>query len=73
MNWGDGASPQTRDAFLVEWDRDFVPSSGDSSHAAGARLASLLDELARRGRGGVTVYLLRNLFDERDVPLTKRK
>jgi 2,3-bisphosphoglycerate-dependent phosphoglycerate mutase/probable phosphoglycerate mutase len=75
MNWGDGASPQTRDAFLVEWDRatrdrDFAPSSGDSSRAAGARLASLLDDLARQGggdvalvtHGGVTVDLLRNLF-----------
>jgi broad specificity phosphatase PhoE len=75
MNWGDGAWPQTRDAFLAEWDRatwdrDFAPSSGDSSHAAGARIASLLDELARQGggdvalvtHGGVTVDLLRNLF-----------
>jgi broad specificity phosphatase PhoE len=75
MNWGDGASPQTRGAFLVEWDRatwdrDFAPSSGDSSRAAGTRLASLLDELARQGgrdaalvtHGGVTVDLLRNLF-----------
>lgn len=75
MNWGDGGALQTREDFLAEWaratrERDFTPRSGDSSRAAGRRVASLLDELAEGGggavavvaHGGVTVDLLRNLF-----------
>jgi broad specificity phosphatase PhoE len=53
MNWGEaphGAPPQPLDAFLREWertthDRDYVPSSGDSSRAAGERFRLLLGEL----------------------------
>lgn len=78
MNWGLSPVPQTAAEFLAEWaratrERDFVPLSGDSSHCAGGRFASLLDELSRRhpgervalvSHGGVTVDLLRTLFGD---------
>lgn len=78
MNWGAGPEPQALEAFLADWarattDRDFRPSSGDSSRAAGARLLALLDELAGRyagervalvTHGGVTLDAVRNLFPD---------
>ncbi|HEX2033454.1 MAG TPA: histidine phosphatase family protein [Chloroflexota bacterium] len=78
MNWGDGAPGQSLAAFLQEWaratqERDFVPSSGESSRAAGARLRAALDDLALTypgqrlvivTHGGVTVDLLRTLFGD---------
>ncbi len=79
MNW-PGEPHQTREAFLEEWqrstnDRDFRPSFGDLSRAAGDRFAAFLDERhATRpdGRilvvahGGVTIDLVRTWFgDER--------
>ncbi|WP_051815922.1 histidine phosphatase family protein [Glycomyces tenuis] len=77
MNW-DGSLPIA--AFLEEWsrasrDRDFVPSVGDSSRAAGARFREFLVEhgggdavLAVACHGGVTVDLLRTLLGDDGVP-----
>ena len=81
MNWGDGPVRQTLPEFLADWarataDRDFVPSSGDSSRAAGARLQALLHELAPAlagepialvTHGGVTADFLRTLFGDTEV------
>jgi broad specificity phosphatase PhoE len=78
MNWGDGPPGQPLGDFLAEWarasaDRDFTPSSGVSSRAAGARLLAALDDLATTGpggrlvlvtHGGVTVDLLRTLLGD---------
>lgn len=57
MNWGErapeaaGSPPQPLEEFLREWERatrcrDYVPTSGDSSRAAGERFRLLLKELA---------------------------
>ena len=79
MNWG-GPTSQSAEAFFAEWertvaDRDYVPSSGNSSRAAAARFAMFLDDADRGHRagpiavvshGGVTIDLLRDLIgDER--------
>jgi len=78
MNWGAGSVQQTLPEFLADWtrattDRDYTPPSGDSSRAAGARFLDLLEELASNSQanpvalvthGGVTVDLLRTLFDD---------
>lgn len=71
MNWGDGDTTQSLDDFLREWARatqvrDFTPSHGDSSEAAGDRFRSLLEELVGRhdrsaestGRDGAPVVLV---------------
>lgn len=77
MNW-DGVACSF-DEFLAEWDRstrdrDYVPSCGDSSHIAAARLLSFLDEHRDEGivvavtHGGVTIDLLRTLLgDELEI------
>ncbi|GAA4055823.1 histidine phosphatase family protein [Actinomadura miaoliensis] len=77
MNW-DGSLPWPE--FLVEWDRtvtdrDYTPSSGDSSRQAGERLADFLVEhqgcrgpVAMVVHGGVTVDLLRTLLGDAAVP-----
>ncbi len=77
MNWDGG---QTFEEFVAEWsrsllERDYVPSSGDSSRRAGERLrAFLLDVAAEPGpvaaatHGGVTVDLLRTLLGEGVLP-----
>jgi broad specificity phosphatase PhoE len=81
MNWGAAAIPQTLPEFLADWsrataNRDYVPSAGDSSRAAGARILAVLEELASRPRGaavalathgGVTVDLLRTLIGDDDL------
>jgi len=71
---------QRLDQFLAEWatavrDRDFVPSSGDSSRGAGERMRACLAELAGEPgpvavvtHGGATVDLLRTLLGDRAVP-----
>ena len=78
MNWGDGPPGQPLAAFLREWaqataDRDFPPSSGESSRVAGARLRTALDDLAAVHpgarlvlvtHGGVTIDLLRTLLGD---------
>lgn len=78
MNWGEGPPGQSLGDFLEEWaratrDRDFCPSSGESSRMAGARLLGTLDDLAVAHpgerivvvtHGGVTVDLLRTLFGD---------
>ncbi|MBD2869076.1 histidine phosphatase family protein [Paenibacillus arenilitoris] len=50
-NWGD-LPEQTFDEFVAMWERstrdpDYVPPVGDSAKQAGARLSSLLKELAK--------------------------
>lgn len=79
MNWGDGPAGQTLEQFLEEWtrateDRDYTPTSGASSRAAGRRFESVLVELSSRypgqavaiiAHGGVTIDLLRNVFSDR--------
>jgi broad specificity phosphatase PhoE len=77
VNW-DG--DQTFEQFLAEWDRsvldrDFVPSHGDSSRRAAARLRDfLLDLAAEPGpvaavtHGGVTADLLRTLVGDGGLP-----
>lgn len=77
MNW-EGSGAQSFESFLAEWthttnDRRYVPSTGDSSQAAGDRFREFLDEVADRypGRlfvvvshGGVTVDCLRDLLSD---------
>lgn len=77
MNW-DGSVPIGE--FLREWqratdDRDFAPSTGESSRAAGERFKGFLVEhlasaavLAVACHGGVTVDLLRTLLGDEGVP-----
>lgn len=77
MNW-DGTGPV--EAFLEEWsrasaDRDFTPTSGDSSRAAGSRFRDFLSEWEGRDasiaavcHGGVTTDLLRTLLGDDGVP-----
>jgi broad specificity phosphatase PhoE len=79
MNWAADKTGQSPEQFLGEWaastaDRDFLPTSGDSSRVAGLRFEEALREhagtLPAEGRfvavahGGVTVDLLRNLLDD---------
>lgn len=74
MNW-DGESDF--DDFISEWqqataDRDYVPTAGDSSRAAGARFMEALDQRCQEGaasliavaHGGVTVDLLRTILGD---------
>lgn len=77
VNW-PGEPAQSLTAFRREWDwstadRDFLPSLGDSSRAAGDRFAAFLTELHERlpdgqvivvAHGGVTVDLLRTWFGD---------
>lgn len=77
MNW-DGGQPAEQ--FFAEWrttvrDRDFVPSAGDSSRAAGDRFRGFLSawaegpgSIAVTTHGGVTVDLLRTLLGDEAVP-----
>ncbi|MFI6604028.1 histidine phosphatase family protein [Nonomuraea sp. NPDC050536] len=79
MNW-DGSQPM--EEFLEDWmattrDRDFVPSSGDSSRQAAERMKACLHDLIGRPgpvslvtHGGVTVDLLRTLLGDDMVPIT---
>lgn len=78
MNW-DGS--QSIEGFRRDWttsveDRDFVPSSDDSSRQAAERLrACLVDLVGQPGslalvtRGEVTVDLLRMLLGDAVVPI----
>lgn len=80
MNWL-GEPYQSREDFRQEWecstaDRDFQPTFGDSSRAAGARFAAFLNErhtVLPNGRiivvahGGVTVDLVRTWFGDAHV------
>lgn len=75
-NWT--ADGQSFEQFRAEWrrastDRDFRPSTGDASRAAGERLRTALVELGGRhpgatvvvvSHGGVTVDLARNLIGD---------
>jgi broad specificity phosphatase PhoE len=63
MNWGEGpegAARQTVEEFLREWERatkerDYVPTPGDSSRAAGERFRMVLEELETDvGEGGIS-------------------
>ena len=77
LNWDD-AGEQAPEAFLAEWertvaDRAYVPSRGDSSHAAAARFREFLQAVNERHavgpvvavtHGGVTVDLLRSLIGD---------
>ncbi|MGX1909327.1 histidine phosphatase family protein [Streptomyces phaeochromogenes] len=77
MSW-DGTQPL--DSFLADWatsvkDRNFMPVSGDSSHAAAERMRACLVNLAGEPgpivivtHGGVTVDLLRTLIGDLAVP-----
>jgi broad specificity phosphatase PhoE len=76
MNW-DGQVPFA--VFSAEWartteDRAYVPSAGDSSHAAAQRLHALIRDVdsadepaAIVTHGGVTVDLLRTLLGDNAV------
>jgi broad specificity phosphatase PhoE len=77
VNW-DGAQPI--EDFLNDWarcvhDRDFVPSGGDSSRQAAARMLAFVQEqldapgaVAAVTHGGVTVDLLRTLLGDDALP-----
>ena len=77
MNW-DGAG--TVDEFMAEWarasaDRDYAPTSGDSSRVAGERFrAAIIDAAAAHDavivatHGGVTYDLLRTLLGDDTAP-----
>ncbi|NUT20639.1 MAG: histidine phosphatase family protein [Hamadaea sp.] len=77
MNW-DGRQPLAE--FLAEWERatrvrDFVPSSGDSSHRTAARMIAFLQSVTEaRGpvvavsHGGATSDMLRTLLGDDAVP-----
>lgn len=66
-------------AFLDDWehttsDRDFIPASGDSSHAAATRMRDAVVDHAGSGRfvviathGGVTLDLLRTIAGDQAV------
>jgi broad specificity phosphatase PhoE len=74
MNW-DGRQPLAE--FLADWeratlDRDFVPSTGDSSRRAAARLIGFLEHLgdhtvAAVTHGGITIDALRTLGGDAPV------
>jgi len=78
MTWVP-SSGMSLDEFLAEWerasaDRDYVPSIGASSRAAGARMAAVMARLAREHatgtvvcvtHGGATVDLLRDVIGDR--------
>ena len=75
MNWGDSAD-QSFDEFIAQWehcsqDRDYQPPVGDSSRAAGKRLASFAvachqssaaQTVVAVTHGGVLADFLRNVF-----------
>lgn len=77
FNWGDDPS-QSFEEFLLEWrkttlQRNYQPSTGNSSWDAGNKLKGLIDELiaGNNGKssllithGGVITDLLRNLFND---------
>lgn len=77
MNW-DGSVPIGE--FLAEWarataDRDYTPSAGESSRAAGKRFRSFIEAHAESDaavavacHGGVTVDLLRTLLGDDQIP-----
>ncbi len=78
MNWDGGCSLES---FLADWarttrDRDFVPSTGESSRQAGDRLHAYITgqltgaaPVAVVTHGGVTVDLLRKLMPDEALPV----
>ena len=84
MNWA-AAGDESLASFLADWelattDREFVPSSGDSSIQAAQRFIDALEDIAVRHRddhrvvivshGGITTDLLRTVLG--DAELTRR-
>lgn len=87
MDWSPSSGPV--EDFLAQWrrasrDRDYQPSTGDSSRAAGRRFEEVLRGLADAdadadvgpggsvvvvSHGGVTIDFLRNVIDEVDWAL----
>jgi broad specificity phosphatase PhoE len=81
MNWGDALMPQSIDEFVADWqhatfDPSWTPPSGTSSHATGARMHALLDELVQAREverslavthGGATLDLLRQITTDIDL------
>ncbi|NOU94356.1 histidine phosphatase family protein [Paenibacillus sp. LMG 31456] len=80
-NWGD-LPEQTFDEFVTMWERctrdpDFIPPVGDSAKQAGARLSSLLLEMAKKHphesnivivtHGGLITDFLVNTFTENQL------
>ncbi len=77
MNW-DGVG--TADEFMADWarasaDRDYVPTSGDSSRAAGERFRAAIRDMAAgndvvivAAHGGVTWDLLREVLGDDAAP-----
>jgi len=79
MEW---EQKQSLDEFLTEWnktdkDRSYVPSLGESSNNKGKQMREVVDELSEKysdgnilivSHGGAIGDLLRNLFDEKDLP-----
>ena len=85
MNWGDSAD-QSFDEFIAQWehcsqDRDDEPAIGDSSRAAGQRLASFaaachqsiaaqtiaVQTIVAVTHGGVLADFLRNVFTRAEL------
>jgi broad specificity phosphatase PhoE len=81
MNWGDSPSPQSLEEFMADWhrataQRRWVPPSGSSSDATGARMCAALEELVVSAgvdaalcvtHGGATVDLLRRLIGDDEL------
>lgn len=75
VNWGDDPH-QTFENFLAMWnrassERNWIPTIGDSSRAAGERLNTLVtsrigpvDHVILVTHGGIITDFLRNIFDE---------
>jgi broad specificity phosphatase PhoE len=74
MNW-EGGPTQSLESFLEDWkrttrERDFRPTTGDSSNDTALRFRSFLEDLDSQGlvivvsHGGVTCDLLRDLIGD---------
>lgn len=79
MNW-TSASGLSIEEFLTEWqkatvDRDYVPRTGESSHAVAQRMVGWLREMSRYhdglivavSHGGATVDMLRTLLSDPEM------
>ncbi len=86
MNWGDKEG-QSYEEFNAEWrktdaDRNYKPTSGNSSFETGENLKEFIDEVSLKHpsktilaitHGGTIADFLRNVFREKDLPFAVNK